>query len=68
METRLDNLFYMVKEQVYKLMDEKDVDINILAFNLGIDTQQFINNFRTRINDFTFYLQTLNVLDNWEVK
>ncbi len=68
MESKLDNLFYMVKEQVYKLMEEKDVDINILAFNLGVDRKTFIENFTRRIEDFTFYLKTLDVLDDWEVE
>ena len=68
MESRLDSLFYVVKEHVYKLMQEKGVDINILAFNLGIDRQTFIENFTRRIEDFPFYLKTLDELDNWEVE
>ena len=62
MESRLDSLFYVVKEQVYKLMQEKDVDINILAFNLGIDRQTLIEKFTNDIrfeNLVGWYLKSL---------
>ncbi len=67
MEDKLNNLFLSIRDSIFRLIEEKNVDVDILAFDLGISRQTFINNFSKRINDFTFYLQTLSLLENWEV-
>ena len=68
MEENLDNLFFNIREDIFKLIQEKHVNINILAFDLGISTKTFLENFNRRIEDFTFYLQTISLLENWEVE
>lgn len=67
MEEKLNNLFYHIRESIFRLIQEKNVDVDILAFDLGISRNTFIENFNKRIDDFTFYLQTLSLLENWEV-
>ena len=67
MEEKLNNLFLSIRDSIFRLIQEKNVDVDILAFDLGISRQTFINNFSKRINDFTFYLQTLSLLEKWEV-
>ena len=67
MEEKLDNLFLNIRDSIFRLIQAKNVDVDILAFDLGISRQTFINNFSKRINDFTFYLQTLSLLEKWEV-
>ena len=66
MEEKLNNLYLNIKNSIFRLIEEKNVDVDILSFNLGIDRNAFINNFSNRIKDFTFYLQTLSLLENWE--
>lgn len=67
MEETLNDLFLRIRENIFFLIKEKGVDIDILAFDLGIDREDFLENLNNRINDFTFYLQTLSLLENWEV-
>ncbi len=67
MEEKLNNLFLNIREDIFKLIQEKNVDINFLAFNLGISKNSFLENFKNRIDDFSFYLQTLSLLENMEV-
>ena len=66
MEEKLDNLFLSMRDSIFRLIQEKNVDVDILAFDLGISRRTFIENFSKRINDFTFYLQTLSLLEKWE--
>lgn len=67
MEDKLDNIFYQIRRRIVHLIQEKNVDIDILAFDLGLNKNTFINYLNTRIDDFTFYLQTLSLLEHWEV-
>jgi len=67
MEEKLDNLFFYIRKSIFGLIQEKNVDIDVLAFDLGISRKTFVENFNKRIDDFTFYLQTLSLLENWEV-
>ncbi len=67
MEEKLNNLFFHIRESIFRLIQEKNVDVDILAFDLGISRNTFVENFNKRIDDFTFYLQTLSLLENWEV-
>lgn len=66
MEVKLNSLFYDIKDTIIRLIQKKNIDIDILAFNLGISRNTFIENFNKRIDDFTFYLQTLSILESWE--
>ena len=66
MNKELDNLFNNIKTTIFNLIYEKNVDIDLLSFDLGIDTITFITNFSKRIDNFTIYLQTLNLVENWE--
>lgn len=67
MEEKLNRLFLSIRYNIFRLIQEKNVDVDILAFDLGISRQNFINNFSKRINDFSFYLQTLSLLEKWEI-
>ena len=67
MEENLNNLFFHIRESIFRLIQDKNVDVDILAFDLGISRNTFVENFNKRIDDFTFYLQTLSLLENWEV-
>ena len=66
MEVKLNSLFYDIKDTIIRLIQKKNIDIDILAFNLGISRNTFIENFNKRIDDFTFYLQALSILESWE--
>ncbi len=67
MKEKLNSLFLSISDNIFRLIQEKNVDIDILAFDLGISRQTFIDNFSKRNKDFTFYLQTLSLLENWEL-
>lgn len=66
MNTKLENLFLNIRDVIFALIQEKQVDIDALTFDLGIDKETFVNNFSKRIDNFAFYLQTLSLLENWE--
>ena len=68
MEEMLNSLFISLRSNIFQLINEKNIDIDILSFDLGISRQTFIDNFKSRIEDFTFYLQTLSLIENWEVE
>lgn len=67
MEQNLNNLFLITKELCYNLMQQKNVNIDDLSYKLGISRKDFINNFLNQTEDFTFYLQTVDLLEKWEV-
>lgn len=62
---KLEQLFLEVKRDCVRLISQKDVNIEELSFQLGVSTKQFIENFQTRIRDFSFYLQTYHLLVEW---
>lgn len=66
MKQELDNLFLFIKNRVYSLIQDYNIDIDLLAFDLKMDRDTFIENFTQRIDDFNFYLQTLSLVENWE--
>lgn len=66
MDHQLDNLFLNIRTTILTLIKQNGVDMNALLFDLGIDKETFIKNFTHRINDFSFYLETLSLVENWE--
>ena len=66
MENNLDELFRNMKKTIFYMIREKNIDISLLAFDLRTDTQTFFKNFDNRIEDFSFYLKTLSLVENWE--
>ncbi len=61
-----DNWFLEIRNIIFRLMKEKTVDIDALAFDLNMDKDEVINNFANMIDDYSFYLKTLHLLENWE--
>ena len=49
MDTKLDNLFLNIRNTIFTLMQEKQVDIDALTFDLGVNRETFVNNFSKRI-------------------
>lgn len=66
MKEQLDVLFVSIRNTILLMIKEKNIDIDCLAFDLGLNKQELLNNFSNRNDDFTFYLQTLSVVENWE--
>ena len=66
MENNIENLFLSIRNTIFILIKENHVDVDALVFDLGIDRETFIQNFSKRVSDFTFYLQTLSLVENWE--
>ncbi len=66
MEEKLNNLFLDIKNKTLNLIKEKNIDIDVLSFKLGIDSDKLISNYTNRIDDFSFYLKTLELVTNWE--
>lgn len=66
MNKKLDELFIETRTKIYNLVQKNNIDINLLAFDLGVSREEFINNFNKRIDDFSFYLKALSLAENWE--
>ena len=64
---KMNSLFLEIRTEIVRLIKEKKVDIDLLAFDLGISKDDFVNRLYNRYNDFTYYLHTLATLENWEV-
>ena len=62
-----NNLFYNIRDRILDCILEKNIDLNLLALNLGISKNTFITNLTSKTDDFTFYLQALSLVENWEV-
>ena len=62
----INSLFFHIRERIFRLIQEKNVNIDLLSFNLGISRDTFINNFNNKVEDFSFYLETLSLLEHWE--
>ena len=66
MEEEINDLFFHIRDRIYRLIQDKNVDIDMLSFRLGVSRNTFVSNFSKRIEDFTFYLETLSLLEHWE--
>lgn len=62
----LEKTFLEIKVECLNMIKEKNVDLYELSFELGISLEQLVKNFQSRINDFSFYLRTYNILLDWE--
>lgn len=62
----LENEFKKVKQHIFKVIEEKNIDVDVLSFKLGIDRISFIENMSKIDNNYEFYLRTLDLLDKWE--
>lgn len=64
---KLNNMFYEIRNDAFNQIREKNIDIDLLAFELGIDRELFIDRFTRMYEDFSFYLKTMELIDSWEV-
>ena len=64
---KLNNMFYEIRNAAFNQIREKNIDIDLLAFELGIDRELFIDRFTHIYEDFSFYLKTMELIDSWEV-
>ena len=55
-----------LKQNIFKLIEEKNVDVDMLSFELGIDRISFIQNMSKTDGNYEFYIRTLDLLDKWE--
>lgn len=62
----LDDLFVSIREKIFSLIYQKNIDLNSLIFDLRTDKATFIDFFSHRNDNFFFYLQTLSLVENWE--
>ncbi len=65
-EEKINNLFLNIREIIFRRIQEKHINIDVLSFDLGISRKKFIENFTQRINDLSFYFETLHLVENWE--
>ena len=62
----LDRQFLDIRFKVFEGIQKKSINIDHLAFDLGVDTQTFLEYFSRRIDNFYFYLQALSLVEHWE--
>lgn len=65
-QKELDKEFKKAKQHIFKLIEDKNVDVDTLSFELGIDRISFIENMSKIDGNYEFYLRTLDLLDKWE--
>ena len=65
MSEKLDNLFQEIKNECLVNIRDKHIDIEELAFELGMDLNVFLDFFMTRHSDFSFYLKAYDLILNW---
>lgn len=66
MNSELLTLYNNIKKDIIEMITEKEIDINALSFDLGIDTDTFVYKLSNLSDDFSFYLRTLSLVENWE--
>jgi len=62
-----NKIFFDLRDRILECIFEKNIDLNLLALKLGVDKNTFINYLTSKIDDFTFYLQALSLVEHWEV-
>ena len=66
-DSKRNYLFNLIKMDCINLINKKNVDIEDLAFDLGISKEQLIKVFNEKCEDFTIYLKAYNILSEWEI-
>lgn len=66
-EIKLKRFTNEITSECLKLISIKNVKIKDLAYKLGISVEQFYNNIAKGIKDVSFYLETYNILLEWQV-
>ncbi len=59
---KLDQLFLAIRSDCLTLIQDKKIDMEDLAFDLGLSLNEFISRFQRRHSDFSFYLRTYRLL------
>lgn len=65
MKKELDILFNNIVKDSLELIKEKNVDLDELAFRVGISTNKLKESLTSRDEDFSIYFRTYNLLLNW---
>lgn len=66
-DEKLNKMFYQIKSDCFKLIEEKDVDLEELAYQMGVSVYTLVDKFSVRDKDFSFYLKAYNLLEEWQV-
>ena len=61
----LDLLYKDVKEECIKLIYDKNVDIEELSFQMGLDVNALYNVLNNKNKDFSIYLKLYDILLGW---
>ena len=62
---KYDSFYTNIRSYIFKVIKDKKIDIDELSFKLGISKKDFLKNFTRQITDYTFYLQTLSIVERW---
>ena len=65
MSNELDLLYKDVKEECIKLIYDKNVDMEELSFQMGVDVNSLFNILNNKDKDFTVYLKLYDILVGW---
>lgn len=65
MKKELDILFNNIVKDSLELIKAKNVDLDELAFKIGISTEKLRESLLSRNEDFSIYFRTYNLLLNW---
>ena len=65
MSNELDLLYKDVKEECIKLIYYKNVDMEELSFQMGVDVNSLFNILNNKDKDFTVYLKLYDILVGW---
>lgn len=60
-------LFNSIRKDSLKLIKEKNVDLDMLAFECDISTRKLIELLNKKDNDLLIYLKIYNTLVEWQV-
>ena len=63
--SRLDALFNEIKKDCLVLIHKKNVDIEELSFQMGLDMKSLYNLLESRNDDFSLYLKLYDILLLW---
>lgn len=63
----MDNneFFYSIRNDSLKLIYEKNIDLDFLAFELGLDKNELVSLYDKQSDDLFIYLKIYNKLVEW---
>ncbi len=64
-DNNLNELFTQIRNECLEIIDKKNVNVDELSFQMGINSRTLYNVLKNKNEDFSIYLKLYEVLLGW---